>query len=402
MTEPSRNSRVSLEELSAAAKGRIGALRSRVIRRANGVLPYDYIVPSGVYEELWDWDAFFVGLHLISQNKTDGIYLKNWCLNFLHHAEPDGHTPGGIRPWAGRDARLYHIKPLMGQAAYYASATLSDFAWIEPFWEKMKACVTYRERKMSDPETGLVKWWDSLESGADNNPALVRRYHNSVAGADVNAFMILDYRAMSLIAERIGKRDDATAFRGRARRLADAIHTHLWDAADSTYYNYDTVERKRIRCITYSNQVPLWARLASREKAQAQIEGFVLNPSKLWAPHGIRSLAADEPLYNNEDVIKPYSNWQGPVWPHANWMVMHALIHYGFPDAALEIAERISRLCLDDLARNRMMHENYHADTGLPLAAPDFISWNLLVAQMIEEARFKVFKPDPDQSLWRE
>jgi hypothetical protein len=266
----------NLDELSAAAKKRIGALRTRVIRKANGALPYDYIVPNGVYEELWDWDAFFVCLHLISENRADGIYLKNWCLNFLHHTEPDGHTPGGIRPWAGRDARLYHIKPLLGQAAYYASLSLRDFGWSEPVWGKMKAGVTYRERKMCDAATGLVKWWDSLESGAD------------------------------------------------------------------------------------------------------------------------------DPLYNNENVIKPYSNWQGPIWPHANWMVMHGLIHYGYPEAAVEVAERVTRLCLEDLARNGMMHENYHADTGAPLAAPNFISWNLLVAQMMEEARIRVFKPDPTQALWVE
>jgi alpha,alpha-trehalase len=111
-------------------------------------------------------------------------------------------------------------------------------------------------------------------------------------------------------------------------------------------------------------------------------------------------VAADEPSYNNENVIKPYSNWQGPIWPHANWMFMHALIHYGYRKAAVEVAERVTRLCLGDLARNGMMHENYHADTGAPLAAPDFISWNLLVARMIEEARTGVFLPDPAQSLW--
>jgi alpha,alpha-trehalase len=389
-----------LDQLSAAAKDKIGSLKSLVIRRANGALPFDYIVPNGVYEEQWDWDAFFVGLHLISVNKADGIYLKNWCLNFLRFTEPDGQTPGGVRPWAGRDARLYHIKPLMGQAAYYGSLSLGDFGWAAPVWEKMKSCVTYRERLMADPATNLVKWWDSMESGADNNPALIRRYHNSVAGADVNAFMVLDYRAMALIAERIGRREDALAFRGKARRLSEMVNAHLWDAADSTYYNYDGVEKARIPCITYSNQVPLWAGLASREQARAMIERYVLEPGKLWSPNGIRSLAKDEPLYNNENVIKPYSNWQGPIWPHANWMIMHALIRYGYPDAALETAEKVTRLCLDDLTQNGMMHENYHADTGRPLAVPDFISWNLLVSQMIEEARSGRFLPDPGQSLW--
>jgi alpha,alpha-trehalase len=391
-----------LDRLEAAAKEKIGALAKGVLRRANGALPYDYIVPSGVYEELWDWDAFFVGLHLISVNKANGVYLKNWCLNFLHYTEPDGQTPGGLRPWAGRDARLYHIKPLMGQAAYYGSIALGDFSWIAPVWEKFEACLTYRERKMSDPATGLVKWWDGLESGADNNAALVRRTHNCVAGGDVNAFAYLDYRAAAAVAARIGKPDESAAFRDRAGRLAASINAHLWDPADATYYNYDTIERARIRCVTYSNLVPLWARLASAGQAKAMIERYVLSPAKLWSPYGVRSLAADDPQYNNENVIKPYSNWQGPIWPHANWMVMHALLFYGFPEAAVEVAARVTRLCLDDLARNGMTHENYHADTSAPLAAPNFISWNLLVAQMLEEARRRIFLPDPGQGVWRD
>lgn len=390
-----------LAELSLAAAEKIGALRSRVIRKANGALPYDYIVPSGVYEELWDWDGFFIGLHLISNNRADGVYLKNWCLNFLQYTEPDGQTPGGIRPWAGRDARLYHIKPLLGQAAFYASTALADFDWIEPVWEKMKSAVTYRERKMSDAATGLVKWWDGLESGADNDAALVRTYHNSIAAVDVNSFLVLDYRAMAHLAGRLDRAEDAAAFRERARRLAEAINVHLWDPVDGTYYAIDTVEGTRRRHITYSNQVALWAELASRDQAKAMIERYLLEPGKLWAPHGLRSLAADDPLYNNENVIKPYSNWEGPIWPHANWMFMHALLHYGYEDAALQIAERVTRLCLEDLAANGMMHENYHAETGAPLAAPNFISWNLLVAQMIEEAQRRVFKPDPARTLWK-
>jgi alpha,alpha-trehalase len=395
-------SAAELDRLAAEAKAKIGGLRSRVLRKANGALPYDYIVPNGVYEEQWDWDAFFVGLHLISVDRADGIYLQNWCLNFLHHTEPDGQTPGGIRPWSGRDARLYHIKPLMGQAAFYSSLALGDFGWVAPVWDKMAACVTYRERKMSDPATGLVKWWDGMESGADNNAALVRRYHNSMAAADVNAFMVLDYRAMSEIAERLRKGSEAVAFRERAGRLARAVGDHLWDAEAAIYSDYDAVERALTRRITYSDLVPLWAGLASPARAKAMIERHVLAPRELWAPHGVRSLAADDPAYNNENVLKPYSNWQGPIWPHANWMVIHALMRYGYRDAALDAAVRVTRVCLADLDRNGMMHENYHAGTGAPLAAPDFISWNLLVAQMIDEARTGTFLPDPARTLWQE
>ena len=53
-------SSAEFDRLAAEARETIGKLRSRVLRRANGALPYDYIVPNGVYEEQWDWDAFFV------------------------------------------------------------------------------------------------------------------------------------------------------------------------------------------------------------------------------------------------------------------------------------------------------------------------------------------------------
>ena len=213
--------------------------------------------------------------------------------------------------------------------------------------------------------------------------------------------MVLDYRAMAFIARELGRSGEAAEYRARAERLAAAVNAHLWCDEDSTYYTYDTVEKALVRRSTYSNLVALWARLASPMRATRMIEAHVLEPRKLWAPFGVRSLAADDPRYNNENVLKPYSNWQGPIWPHANWMFMHVLLHYGYPEAALDIAERVTRLCLDDLEKNGMMRENYHADTGAPLAAPDFISWNLLVARMIDEARTGRFRPDPDQSLWK-
>jgi alpha,alpha-trehalase len=175
----------------------------------------------------------------------------------------------------------------------------------------------------------------------------------------------------------------------------------LWVEDVAIYSDYDAVERSLARRITYSDLIPLWAGLASPGQGRAMIERHVLAPRELWSPHGVRSLAADDPAYNNENVIKPYSNWQGPIWPHANWMVMHALMRYGFREAALDVAVRVTRVCLADLEANHMMHENYHADTGAPLAAPDFVSWNLLVDQMIDEARSGEFLPDPGLTLWK-
>ena len=44
---------------------------------------------------------------------------------------------------------------------------------------------------------------------------------------------------------------------------------------------------------------------------------------------GIRSLSKQDPDYNNENIIVPFSNWQGPVWLIANYFYFVGLKNYG-------------------------------------------------------------------------
>jgi hypothetical protein len=37
-----------------------------------------------------------------------------------------------------------------------------------------------------------------------------------------------------------------------------------------------------------------------------------------------------------------------------------------------------------DLDKNKTLHENYDAETGAPLWAPDFMSWNALAVELID------------------
>jgi alpha,alpha-trehalase len=126
--------------------------------------------------------------------------------------------------------------------------------------------------------------------------------------------------------------------------------------------------------------------MAAQAQGQEQIRRYLLNPARLWSPYGVRTLAADDPTYNNVNMIKPYSNWQGPVWPIANYLYMHALLNYGFRTEAMELAQRIVNVCLQDIQHSGGMHENYDAETGAPLAAPNFVCWNILVSHMMDEA----------------
>ena len=355
-----------------------------VKRRAAGFITHDYLVPGGPYQEQWDWDGFFIGMALASEIPSEAIYLKNWCLNYLEHVHRDGFTPGLLTP-RGTDKRLKHIKPFLAQGCYFASIFLADFSWIHPFWQKLIASLAYREHHYFDSKRNLAAWYDSMESGADNNIAVLSYPTGSVLATDLNSFLYREYLAMKYIATRLKKPRASIHFEKKARAMRSAILTHLWNKNDAIFYNKDRKTGNFIRHLSYSSLIPLWAGIAPRRSGREMIKRHILNPNEYRAPYGIRTLAQDDSAYNQKNIIKPHSNWQGPAWPLVNYLSMHALLNYGFKKEALHLAITTVKMCLRDIEQTGGMHENYDAETGKSLAAPNFISWNLLAGNMIHE-----------------
>lgn len=356
-----------------------------VKRKATGSIPHDYLVPAGPYEEQWDWDAFFIGMSLASEIPSEAIYLKNWTLNYISFVQEDGFTPGLLTP-DGIDARLKHIKPFLAQGAYHASKFLNDFSWLEEHIEAIEKVITYRQRKYWSEEKHLSCWFDSMESGADNNIASLDYDDGTVISVDLNAFLYLEFKALAKISEKLGNKEQHNRYNTEAETIKKALQEHLWSDEYSSYYNFDLKENKIIVRNTYSNFIPLFAGIAPKEHAKKLIENYLINPDKMWGEYGIRTLAKDDADYNNANIIKPHSNWQGPVWPIANYLYLQGLLRYGYTEKAQELAEKIVSICLKDIKNSGGMHENYDAETGEALAAPNFVSWNLLVEHMPEHS----------------
>lgn len=246
--------------------------------------------------------------------------------------------------------------------------------------------ATYRFRHLWFDSYGLGAWLDSMESGADNNVAALEYPHGSVLAADLNTFLFRECRALGLIAGQLGKHQQAGELAAKAEAIREAMMRHLWNDEAGIFLNLFTASGKPVKRITYSSFVPLWAGVAPEALGRESIERYLLNPEHLASAWGFRTLSKQDPVYNNINMIKPHSNWQGPIWPIANYIYMHALIRYGFHDEAAALAQTTTQLVLADIERTGGMHENYDAETGEPLAAPNFISWNILVRNMIEEA----------------
>jgi putative isomerase len=246
---------------------------------------------------------------------------------------------------------------------------------------------------------GLYVWRSALESGVDNNAASVNTPDLSVESVDVNSYLVREYEAAAVIARSIGRAAESASLTARAVELRRRINAVMWDAEDACYYNVLSISDEPvsfIRIKSWTSLTPLWAGVAPEERARALVERHVLDPETFWGRFGIPSLARSEPLYSQAKRALIYiavearrwevSNWQGPVWIVANWQVIHGLLRYGYREAARDLATRIVALLERDIELTGGMHENYDAETGRGLWSPNFGSWNMLAARMLDEA----------------
>ncbi len=366
-------------------KSILSPFKASIKRRAQGHLPYDYLVPAGPYQEQWDWDGFFMGVALSAEISSEAIYLRNWTLNYIINANDDGKVAGCLTS-KGFDERLNHMKPFLAQGAYLAGKFLQDFVWLKKYWGKLRKIVLYREKHLWNKKYDLGVWYDSMESGADNNIAALDFPPKTVLATDLNTFIYREYLAMGKLAGILKKKKDEVFFSQRVKEIKNNFNKYFWSKDDQFYFNIDTRTGKFIERISYNSLIPLFGNMASQKQADVFVKKYVLSPNHFWSEYGLRTLSKSDPDYNNRNIIKPYSNWQGPVWPIANYMYFQGLLNYGFRKEAITLAGKISSSVITDIKESGGMHENYDAETGKPLAAPNFVSWNLLVGNMLEEA----------------
>jgi putative isomerase len=363
--------------------------KENVVKPPKGILKHEYLVPAGPYFQLFDWDMYFMGVAL-SYDRV-GEPLASSIEDFLEfvdeYANWPGYTPREIAPdalWALPEM----CKPFLAQAAVRASRTMGDYRWLSQLngesrktnFAKLADTLSFWEDNRRAPD-GFFLWYNGVESGVDNNPAVSDIPAQVTEGVDLQCYLYREYRAMAVLAGKLGMSQEAASYKAKADDLEARVRAKMWSEADGMFFNIDARTGRFTRVKTWTDFVPLWAGIATRDQAERMIKSQVLNPGEFWCDYGIRTLAPDEPLY---DAKAGY--WRGPVWVISNYLVMHGLMNYGYQAEARELAARTVNLLVGDIKSSGGMNENYDPDNGHPAAGGHFLSWNLLAEHMVEEA----------------
>lgn len=403
----------------------ISALRTFIIdncqqmtREPSHILRYPYVVPSSPNSpyyamSLWDWDSWFVSVVMGQVELETGErgrffdYEAGCIRNYLDHTGEDGVVPilidekGIMRrglPGKGPFEENMH-KPMLVQQAAMLVRRSGKTDWIEPLMGKLELFLNRYLTSHINEATGLAYWQDDFAVGVDNDPSVFYRPDKSCGSIYLNSLLYRELLAYGYLLEMLGRNDEANLWRGKARKLHDAIQTHCWDERDGTFYSVDlnfrpvdpndwlhkgaprTWNSLLLRVDNWSSFLPLWAGIATAEQAERMVARY-RDTRTFNSNYGIRTLSRLEKQYNLGASNNP-SNWCGPIWGVSNYMTFRGLQKYGYQEDARALAEKTVRLFGQDLEQSGSFHEYYHPDTGEPIMTHGFQNWNFLVLNMI-------------------
>jgi glycogen debranching enzyme len=351
---------------------------------------------------IYTWDFHHAALRFAVAGRPE--YLRFLVDNLLAYQQADGLTPGVV--FVERGARFteppYHSPPFLFQAAFLYVHRSGDAGWGDRVLDQLGRYLDYYDRNYT-AAFGLKRWRVGWMGGLDNDVVTAFLPPDTIASADINGWLYIEFLAAAKLARRLGRAAAAEAFTRRARQQRETVNDKLWYGAVSSYSAFslcdgaplfrfgapDVPSRSgQFAFQSCSNLIPLYARLPGSDAARAMIQAYVVNAEHFWSPWGIRSLSKASEFFNNAVWGNPSrfgdhrrlceSNWQGPVWVPISYFVFHALRHYGFTQEAEILADRTVQLLAASIEHREPFPENFHSETGEPLYAACYGSWNLL------------------------
>lgn len=387
----------------------------RVFKEAGGIFRYPFIDPGSVYDgNLWDWDSFWTVYALMASAEDSARlseYARGGVLNFLSFQMDDGYIPMMVNRTEDhgrylldkhREGTILNMhKPFLCQQSLIISGYTDDYRWIAPHEERLENYFACYDRLYRHEKTGLYVWADDVMIGMDNDPATFGRPRFSTANMFLNGFMTGEMKAMAKLLRAFGNEGRAAVYRGKAAALAQAIQQECYDGRDRFFYSADVDIQTRgydwfhkglgvfwktlpIKVRTWTGFIPLFTGIATEKQARDLVRLHVEDAETFASAYGIRTLARDEKMYNQEATNNP-SNWLGPIWLVANYVVFRGLLNYGYRQEAERLCDKTLTLLGRDLETTGELHEYYNAESGRAVMNPGFLNWNMLAVNMVRE-----------------
>ncbi len=276
------------------------------------------LIEGGNYPGIWLECGPLEGL--VYGKHAPEVALANHDV-FFHHQREDGYLPCWI--WADRTgaSQIQMVVPIAATALETADLTGDEFFLARAY----SACArwdNWLNRHRNTRGTGLCEAFCEYDTGHDKSPrfeGLPKRGLNDDAATcpregklpylapDLSATVYGGRRALSRMADQLGKPDEAGMWQEKAEDIKERIIKYCYDPEDECFYDVDSRGNfvrirgdalTRVLC-EHVVEPPMFERIYKRH---------IRNPDAFWTPYPLPSIAIDDPAFVRE---LPPNSWGG-------------------------------------------------------------------------------------------
>lgn len=332
------------------------AIRSRYNEALNGlksniwkVFGYEHpvLVEGGGYPGVWLECAPLEGL---IYGRFDAETARANHDVFFHHQHEDGYLPCWVWKEKAGTGQIQMVVPIAATALETAEL-LGDEGFLAKAYSACSRWDAWLARHRNTRGTGLCEAFCEYDTGHDNSPRFAGLPHDCpnedakvcpdagklpYLAPDLSATVFGGRQALSLMAARLGKNDEAQMWTDRAEETRRLILKHCYDAEDECFYDVDRDGHfVKIRGDVMIRV--LGEHVVDQKMFDRIFERHIINPEGFWPPYPLPSIAVSDPLFNH---AMPPNCWGGPSQALTALRAPRWMLHYGKEEALNHLMER--------------------------------------------------------------
>ena len=302
-------------------------------------------------------------------------------LNFLDNQKEDGSLHGRLYPNHLEGTDFYHAN--WGDALLAVHAMHPDPAALTRCYDGLSRYARWLNRSRDPEGSGMFTVVNHFETGQEymsrylavDPEADVRGWEPRLRlkGIDVTVYAHQLFRALAMLAGRVGRSGDASDWRALETRCKSAIMERMWCPEARFFTDVDgrTFERTGVKAA-----VGFYPMLTGRVDALRldALMDHLENPRTFGTPFPVPSSSVDDPRFSAEGIWRGKRRncpWNGRVWPMTTSHVIEGLLRCwrrGNRRAGELAAERLIRfvhlMFTDGDPRRPNCFEHYNPYTG--------------------------------------
>ncbi len=318
------------------------------------------------------WERFKRDVTLMSRNWMTSCWSWDHCFNAIAYSykapdqawdqlnvhfdlqEPGGCLPDGV---SAENAGWNYCKPpIHGWALskMMKNKKLLTEKRLKEFYPKLVKWTNWWFECRDRDGDGLPEYQHGNDSGWDNATVFDEGF--PVAGADLQAFLILQMDQLAEMAKRLGKDKAAKKWKKRADNHLKLMIEKLWDGDQfhcKKAFTYEYVQEGD--CLLNHMPIVLGKRLP--KKYREKICEALKPGGRFMTEYGLATENPESPRY----IESGY--WRGPIWGPEVVLITDGLWRGGHKELARESARRYCDMCL----KSELFAENFDPLSGEPL-----------------------------------